>query len=301
LSCPLNNAATARVPDFISAGAVKCKQCGFVSAITDLDPQVGKYWIALKWGQLMNKDGTINEAGVTAYSVHFVDAKNRIVETIGEVKKVPGSSTCCVADLYSITIAGTLPAGFSKVMVTADFGIGMSLPMGALSAVLDDRTTGLATKVTGSFTIAVSDVALFKTSKIVNAALREAVADSLTGVTKDNVLITGVTAARRLAAKSEGRRLAAGNVKVDYVIALPDYTGPAITAGSITVATLKTAINARLTAKGITATATANPVVAPPATTTVGTAKAASGTERTAPMGFLAVVVGFAAVLGMFH
>jgi len=296
-SCPSNNGLKTRQPDFVTAAAVKCKACSARATVTDLDPQAGKFWVGLQWGPLMSEKGAFVETDITSYTVHIVDSKGRILSTVGEAPKVKSTSSCCIANMYSYTAAGTLPAGYNKFMIVPNVGA-KHLPMGILSDAILDVTAGLSTKITGSFTMKVSNPTLFKTDKKVNAALREAIADTITGVDKDNVRITGVTDGRRL--EEENRRLAAGSVKVSYTIVVPEtYTGPAIKTASIVPATLMKAINTRVAAKGVIgATVTEAPVVATVTVKSVGIPRTTGGAYRGAQMG---AFVGVAALLAMFQ
>jgi len=167
----------------------------------------------------------------------------------------------------------------------------------------------MAVKHTGSFTIKVSNASAFKTNPKVKVALQEAVADTLPGVEKEHVTITGISdAVRRLA---EGRMLgahgAAGSVKVDYEINLPaTYSGAPVTTASITAAlvpaTLMEKINTRVAAAGLTSvTVTHAPVVGAVTTvkvvpTTTNTTKAATKTLPTASGAAMSSLAAFSAM-----
>jgi len=292
-SCPANNAGTKMMPDFVTADAVKCRACGARTVIRDLDPQTGAFWVALEWGPLMSDSGAFVETDVTSYTVHIVDSNGRILSTVGTANKVASNTSCCTEDLYSYSAAGTLPQGYSKFMIVPNVGPDAWLPMGILTEPIIDSTQGMATKVMGSFTMKVSNAGLFKTDPKINAALREAVADTIAGVEKDNVRITNITSARRLREDEGARRLSAGTVKVNYEIVLPDtYTGAVIKKSSISPTTLMTAINTRVAAKGIAGvTVTEAPVVAEPSSSTVGQPKSTGGALRSAPLGLAAGLV----------
>jgi len=302
-SCPSGNTDPKRQPDFVSAASVKCKPCSASTTITDLHTEEGKFWVGLHWGPLVSDKGAFVETDVTGYSVHIVDSKGRILMTVGSTDKVASANNCCTKDAYSLTVAGTLPTGYSKFMIVPEAAPGKWLPMGILTDVIVDVAAGLATKITGSFTVKVSDAKAFKTNKIVNAALREAVADTLKGVENGNVRITNITTAtRRLEELS--RRLAAhlaapGSVKVEFEIVLPaTYTGAAIKASSLAPAALMAAINTRLAAKGVGVTVAEAPVIATLKTTSLGTPEATGGAYRSATVGLLAA---FAGLMTMFH
>jgi len=299
-SCPANNQGSKMMPDFVSALAVKCKACAARTVVRDLDPQTGAFWVALEWGPLMSDSGAFVETDVTSYTVHIVDSSGRILSTVGTADKVENKSAtgCCTEDLYSYSAAGTLPQGYNRFMIVPNVGADAWLPMGVLTEPIIDSTQGMATKVTGSFTIKVSNAGLFKTNPKINAALREAVADTIAGVEKDNVRITNITTVRRLREIEGARKLAghvsdAGTVKVNYEIVLPDtYTGVAIKKSSISPTKLMTAINTRVAAKGISgATVTEAPIVAEPTSATVGQPKATGGALRSASLALAAALV----------
>lgn len=313
-SCPDNNADPKRVPDFVTHYGIFCKPCSASLTIKDLDPQAGKYWVALEWGPLMSSKGEFVEDAVTGYEVWMVDSMARKIgsKAVGFAEKVIAAKKCCTKDMYSFSVAGTLPEGAynNKFMIVPVVG-GTSFPMGALTAPFVDVTTGLAAKITGSFTIKVSNAKLFATDKKIEAALREAVADTLEGISQGNVRIISVTVVpkattRRLDEEDEERRLvkhtggaAAGTVKVDFEIIVPEtYTGKAIKTASIVPAKLMKAINTRVEAKGIVgAKVTSAPVIAVITSKSVGTPKSTGGAERSAQMGLFAALVGFAAIM----
>jgi len=295
-SCPANNVGK-MMPDFVTAQAVKCRACGARTVVRDLDPQTGEFWVALEWGPLMSDSGAFVETDVTSYTIHITDSNGRILSTVGTADKVVSTTSCCTEDLYSYSAAGTLPKGYNKFMIVPNVGPDAWLPMGILTEPIIDSTQGMATKVMGSFTIKVSNAGLFKTDPKINAALREAVADTISGVEKDNVRITNITSVRRLREDEGARRLAAhssaGTVKVNYEIVLPDtYTGAAIKKSSISPTTLMKAINTRVAAKGISgATVTEAPIIAELSSTTVGQPKSTGGALRSAPLGLAAALV----------
>jgi hypothetical protein len=300
-SCPANNANAKMMPDFVTEQAVKCKPCAAKVTVTDLDTVENKYWVGLEWGPLMSNTGAFVETDVTSYSVHIVDSHGRILATVGTAPKVNSATNCCTKDLYSYSAVGTLPAGYDRFMIVPNTGANAWLPMGILTDAIIDKASGEATKYIGSFTIKVSNAELFRTDPRINMALREAVADTVEGVEKENVRITNITSARRLS-EAPGRMLAAGSVKVDYEIVLPDtYTGGPIKKSSFKPATLMAAINTRVAAKGITgATVTEAPVIGEVSAETMGRPMATGDAYRSAPLGFLAALVGLSATMGIF-
>merc|ERR1719424_387338 len=296
-SCPANNVGSKMMPDFVTAQAVKCRACAARTVVRDLDPQTGEFWVALEWGPLMSDSGAFVETDVTSYTIHITDSNGRILSTVGTADKVVSTTSCCTEDLYSYSAAGTLPKGYSKFMIVPNVGPDAWLPMGILTEPIIDSTQGMATKVMGSFTIKVSNAGLFKTDPKINAALREAVADTISGVEKDNVRITNITSVRRLREDEGARRLAAhssaGTVKVNYEIVLPDtYTGAAIKKSSISPTTLMKAINTRVAAKGVSgATVTEAPIIGELSFTSIGQPRSTGGALRSAPLGLAAVLV----------
>merc|ERR1719409_1652951 len=124
------------------------------------------------------------------------------------------------------------------------------LPMGGLSNVITDSTSGTVPTVRGSVQFTVTSVAAFLTDMRARDAVKEAIADEITGVSKENIQITQV-----VAAASGGRRLgahAAGGVVVHYLIYVPaalTAAGTTISSANINAATLKTKLIAKLQEK----------------------------------------------------
>jgi hypothetical protein len=344
--CPTNNQDSKTAAFFVSSKAeelIKCKPCSHSTAtVTDKDPVAGKVWTSLSWGPLMKYDGavtTFTEREVDGYYVYIVDTKGRKLPLYNpadlnaelkvypsgyddrflaaKVDKVVSPTSCCTDGLYSVSISVTLPTGFDKFMVVPYQGK-YALPMSLLSATIFDSSSGVAEKVTGSFTLAVSNIAEAKKSLKFRDACRAGLANTLPGVSKDDIRITDIKAApaggRRLglghlASRLEEasnrlashRRLAAGSVVVEYEIILPEsYAGPAIVATSISAATLKEKINKAVVDSGAGITVTAVSNIAAPTTTSVGTPGASGGARRTAELFASLTLVAIAAALRMF-
>lgn len=304
-SCPANNANGSRMPDYVSTSGVQCKPCSSVPTVTDMNPVSGDFWVSLTWGPLMSTTGKFVEADINGYSVHVVDSKGRRLAKVGDVQKVNSSTSCCTPDLYSATIAGKLPTGYDRFMIVPNIDANTFLPMGFLSDVLIDNDAGLAEFVEGSFKVDVSNAAEFETNPAVKEALRQAVADSISGITKDLIRIVNVTAISRRLRDVSPRKLTAGTVQVDYVIMLPnDYAGPAITPTTIDATTLKDAINTRISERnipGVTVTAVKDITAQ---TTTLGSPMATAGTSHNALprlFGALGWIVASMGMLSMLH
>jgi len=302
-SCPANNIDATTKADFVSAAGVRCKACSHRVAVKDLDTTKDKFWVGLQWGPLMNDAGVFVEAAVTGYQVSIVDSNKRVLKVVGQAPKVTSSTTCCTGDLYSFTASGTLPVGYARFMITPTFGTddALMLPMGVLTDAILDVTAGIVTKVKGSFTMKVSNAAAFKTNPKVEMALREAVADTLVGIEKDHIVITGIVDVDRRLSEERmlGGHTGAGSVKVEYEIMVPQtYTGATITAASFKPATLMTNINKRITSKGVAGVSvTEAPVVAKPTMSSSGTPLQTAAADRSAALGFLVGLVGVAALL----
>jgi len=343
--CPTNNQDSTTAAFFISPQAIKCKPCSHSTAtVTDKDPVADKIWTGLSWGPLMKYDGTdttFTENLVDGYKVYIVDTKGRKLSLYGpadlnaETKLYPNGyddrfcvamldkvvsplgSDCCADGLYSVSISVTLPSGYDKFLIVPYQGK-YELPMSLLSATIFDSSSGVAEKVTGSFTLAVSNIEEAKKSLKFRDACRAGLANTLPGVSKDDIRITDIKAApagtRRLglghlASRLEEasnrlashRRLAAGSVVVEYEIILPEsYSGPAISSTSISAATLKEKINKAVADSGAGITVTAVSNIAAPTTTSVGTPGASGGARRTAELFASLTLVAIAAALRMF-
>jgi len=305
-------------PYFASPNAVKCKPCSASTKITDMDARPDMFWVGLEWGPLMSTSGAFAEKYVTGYMVHIVDSKNKILQTLDPpVDKVSSSTTCCSDKLYSYTAQGdTLPKGFSKFMIVPTMmvnGMEVPLPMGVLTNVLDDTAQGTVTIYKGSFDLelSVSLVDLKKDKKKyrkVTEALREAIADTITGVDKNMIRITGLSAGanttRRLREEPKARSLAGkGKVKVSYEILIPESADVIkITKSSIDPAKLKKAINKRVADKGVVGVSvTGDIVVAEPDADTVGAPMQTGGAHRKAPANLLAALLAVLGALYMIH
>jgi len=316
-TCPANNMNSNMTPYFASPNAVKCKPCSASTKITDMDARPDKFWVGLEWGPLMSTSGAFAEKYVTGYMVHIVDSKNKILQTLDPpVDKVSSSTTCCSDKLYSYSAAGTLPTGFSKFMIVPTMmvnGMEVPLPMGVLTNVFDDTAQGTVTIVKGSFDLelSVSLVDLKKDKKKyrkVTEALREAIADTITGVDKNMIRITGLSAGanttRRLREEPKARSLAGkGKVKVSYEILIPESAGDiGFSKSSIDPAKLKKAINTRVAAKGIVGVSvTGDIVVAEPDVETEGAPMQTGGAHRKAPANLLATLLAVLGALYMIH
>lgn len=246
---------------------------------------------------------------MASYSVIIVDANGRSLEKVAVVP-ADANPSCCMNNAYDVTVGGTLPTGFDKFMIVPNFeGTTMStakhLPMGALTNTLVDVSTGLATKLEGSFTLTVSNAANFAADPKVSLALRSAIAATITGINEEHVRITGVTVARRLRSNDDSpRRLTSGSVRVNYVIYVPQAlvdAGTTISSSSLAPATLLTNLNTKLTERGVQGsyTVTGSITVATAAPATVGTAPE-SGTgaaRRSAELGAVVALFGALAML----
>jgi len=241
-----------RKPDFVTPAGVKCKPCNATATVNDINPQADQIWATLEWGPLVDYEGVSKEAFVDGYAIKIVDSKGRILENVGEAKKVPSSSSCCKPNLYSISIAGLLPTGYDKFMIVPMIG-NTELPMGHLTATITDLSAGAGQTVDGTLNLAVTDTDAIINNKAAWNPIRDALAEQLSDIDNSQVRIVGITVApggRRL----DGRRLAAGTLLVNWQILLPEgFTGAVPTAAAINAnaAALKTAINAKLVAAGI--------------------------------------------------
>jgi len=304
-SCPANNADSTRHADYVMLRGIQCRPCMAESTVIDMDPVSNQVWIGLTWGPLMNDEGTLIDHHVTSYSVHIVDKTGRRLMTVASnVRKAPSNSSCCKPDLYSTSYAGMLPENYDKFMIVPNVGANEFLPMGFLTDAIVDNQQGLADVVNGSFTVDVSDPEAFKTNPAVAEALREAIADTITGVSREHVRILGITVtttssgSRRLR-DTAGRRLA-GSAKVDYQIILPsNYGGSPITATSINAETLKTNINTRITERNIAGVQVTGVKDFAVTTSSIGTPVSTGSAHRNARLGELAALLSMAAVLAM--
>jgi len=301
-SCPTNNFNSSRMPDYVSTAGLQCKPCSSVPVVTDMNPVAGDFWVSLTWGPLVSVSGKFVETDIKGYSIYVVDSKGRRLEKITDVQKVDSSTSCCTADLYSATIAGKLPTGYDRFMVVPNIDASTFLPMGYLSDIIIDNDAGLAEFVEGSFKVDVSNAVEFRTNPAVREALREAVADTIPGITREFVRIVNVTAVSRRLRDAAPRKLTAGTVQVDYMILLPsDYAGPAISPTSIDPTALKEAINTRISARNIQGVTVTEVKEITAETTTLGTPVATSGACHSGLPKLFGLLLCTAASFGMLN
>merc|ERR1719174_689722 len=142
------------MPYFDAQNGVKCRPCSVKKDIKDLDVSPDKFWVGLEWGPLMSTKGNFAEKHVVGYMVHIVDNSNKILMTLDTVDKADSDTSCCSKALYSISAAGTLPAGFHRFMIVPLMTVNgktVPLPSGILTDVITDIAQGTVTKVKGSF------------------------------------------------------------------------------------------------------------------------------------------------------
>jgi len=266
--------------------------CG-ASATGNKHPETGKVFISVTFGPL-GSASAFHESKVTSYDLVPLDDKNRPIDVatmvagatpslyITEVPSNVGGvdSTCCAANLHTISMFGTMPTGLTKVMVVAKSGNGASaktLPWGWTSDTITKSTTTVQ-ETTGKVTLnfaSSADAEAAATDSKIKVLLVKAIANSITGVEESDVVITKVaqgSASRRLSEEDGARRLSTSTLIVDYKIVA---TGVTIGSEPFTGANLLTALKSAATALGATSLSTAlsqSGVTAP----TVGAATTAS-------------------------
>jgi len=157
-------------------------------------------------------------------------------------------------------VVGTIPTSAKHMMIVPSFN-GVSLPSGWISPELSDVTTGTAAAITGTISITglggLSAGQSFKNDPAIHVILAKAIVATLPagkGITEDMVQIMNITVAtsRRLE-QGSGRRLAAGDISIVYMIIAP--AGTSIVAADISAATLKTQMKTAATSMGSTTVA----------------------------------------------
>jgi len=270
ITCPKNNNAKTTMP-FMKSKAVKCKACaGDGQAITDLNPQKGKYTVSLKWGRNM-----VNNAGTGTFFQKFSTWKVLMVDDYGrsygeagtatagnngEVDVKTTESSCCNPTEYQLNIKGSWATGATRFMIVPavrnmNNTIIYHLPMGIMSNAFTDKETGSVTEHTGKLVIAVSDPAGFLKLPNRFEIMTNTLASS-TGFPREYFHIHAITLGRRLAELDENlRRMAAhgGGLSVDYKVSIPDtYTGEKFSAKSIDTTKLSSNLVAHAQAAGMT-------------------------------------------------
>jgi hypothetical protein len=297
--------------------------CDKPTATKDLNPKKGEYFVNLKWGRNMYKQGAsaaeIKEGWLEGYKVFIVDDNYRMIEEVATVPKDGKSSTavtsCCDKEAYSKTFKGMWPAeGRSFMVVPYSTGIGaqkgvkaaaFKLPMGQFTDVYDDKATAdkdsSSQMVDGSLKLTVSNVkdVMDKQDQFM-VVMQKAIASSLDGVGPENVAINkiSVSTSRRLGAAS--RQLNSGSIVVDYTIITPkDYKGEAITKEAIEAKKAKLQDTIKTTAADLGITTTVADVVAEktdskPVHTGTGDASPTSGTVTSTAAASVFVAIGAA-------
>lgn len=147
LSCPADNRDVAYLAamegDFAK---VAVKVCG-IQGITDSNDLSNQYATTLRFGPAQ-RDGVINETGITAYNVWLVDgAMARIGNAPIATQPVSSeanisSDSCCDDGLYSVSVSVDLSIqeGATNFMIVPD-----TFPIGVVSSAISDDSSGSAT------------------------------------------------------------------------------------------------------------------------------------------------------------
>jgi len=312
ISCPKNTNDATTLP-FLKTASVKCKACaGEGQQVTDLDPVKGKYSVSLKWGRnMMNGDGTGSLVKAAAngdvWLVLLVDEYGKIYGTAGtattgnngqvNVKKM-GEQTCCNPIEYQMNIRGTWKTGATRFMIVPavknDVGkIQYQLPMGIMSQVFIDKTTGSVTEHKGKLVMQVSNVKAF----LENPHRFDIMTDSIAAAAelpREYISIESMTSGRRLTEFDTNlRRLTAGALSVNYKVLIPDtYQGKKFTAASIDTKKLTAHVVAKAQAAGMTDFAVTSVDVKPVTTQTItGETTVTGGASPTGLSGLIAVLM----------
>jgi len=154
------------------------------------------------------------------------------------------------------------------------------------SSELSDTTIGEAATITGTISISAGSLTAgqnLQNDPAIHVILAKAIVASLPagkGITEDMVQITSITVAtsRRLE-QGSGRRLAAGDISIAYIIIAP--AGTTIVAADISAATVKTQMKNVATSMG--STTVANTVDALPASAFAVAAPSVESVQGTLP------------------
>jgi len=309
ISCPKNTNDASTLP-FLKTASVKCKACaGEGQQVTDLDPVKGKYSVSLKWGRNMKNldgNGMVTPVGDT-WLVLLVDEYGKIYGTAGTattgnngqvaVKKWSKGQTCCNPIEYQMNVRGTWKTGATRFMivpaVVSKGEIKYQLPMGIMSQVFIDKTTGSVTEHKGKLVMQVSDVMAF----LKNPHRFDIMTDSIAAAAelpREYISIESMTSGRRLTEFDTNlRRLTAGALSVNYKVLIPDtYQGKKFTAASIDTKKLTAHVVAKAQAAGMTGFAVTSVDVKPVTTQTItGETTVTGGASPTGLSGLIAVLM----------
>merc|ERR1719296_712272 len=97
----------------------------------------------------------------------------------------PPSSSCCMANAYSVVVAGEIPAGATKLMIVPyqaqSATVHYELPYGATTALVDS-TTGTADIIQGEVTLTSNDPTGLMDDDRAKGQIQLAIADTIDGV-----------------------------------------------------------------------------------------------------------------------
>jgi len=217
LTCPADTEGDKDFKAELSSPSIRCKPCGFISRVVDINPREGNCKATITWGPNVVAPGNrIDESMIDGYKVYLIDDCNRKGPSGLQVpKKTHDSDNCCHNDVYSVTFEGCPPADKDRFMIVPYQG-DFELPHGVSTSALVDVTGGAV--VRAALRMTVPDADKFREDPAVKGGLQEAVANSIPGVDKEQVNIIDIllVESRRLGAVE--RELAGGAVKVIFEV-----------------------------------------------------------------------------------
>lgn len=117
---------------------VVCQPCGGLTVEPDQDARQGHYTGLVRFGP-NEMDDAINETLVSEYRIHFGDASGHILseQAVASVNKTNETIVCC-ADIYAVQLTGALmPFDAAKLVVVTVDALGIEMPVGLSTPVLD--------------------------------------------------------------------------------------------------------------------------------------------------------------------
>jgi hypothetical protein len=288
----------------------------------DLDPTSGKFSVNIVFGnnfQRNSQGGGFSEAYIAGYKIHMVDAMGRNAQEIvgGDIKAAAQTTTCCNSNAYTISVSGDwntaiesgaggyfLIVPYSNETINNVVNTKVPLPLGTMTAKVNDVTTGTAVKIKQDVKMVMSeaDANNMATDSSYNPVIIAAIVTAL-----DNSLYlaqyfsilekTVATVSTRRLDSSAGRRLVAHQtheLKVKYEALLPSSV-PVITADTINTTKLTEAVNTESAKAGIPVTVASSSAENFENVGTVGstTGTSTDGAHRVAG----SILASFAAVL----
>jgi len=147
----------------LDEAALKCKVCGWNSAVLDTDVQTGKLAITVTWGDLIDDAGAYVQ-GITHYEAYLDLDGKRPTSKIGTVTAMPTGVNCCDQYKYSASDALGFPAdyaGTGRVFIVPKTAGGDLPPVAVSMEIADNKGVGTTSAAFGhmfSFTALVTAI-----------------------------------------------------------------------------------------------------------------------------------------------